>query len=302
MRERFFSDAHSHFAHYTSADTIKKVLDSRGFYMRNSRLMNDHSEVSHGFQTLLDALESTAGGAEYRAAWASLSSDLGNHLNELISRSAQNVIDHCFIISVSEHREPDNQDGLLSMWRAYGTGELRVALVAKPGGLVPMAEAGVFLTPCLYGRVSEVGRELGHKAAALCRHAGAFQDLSPSFNERLAISDAVNFAVSIKHAGFAEEQEWRFVYVADFPSSGMDARGEAVVWAGIPQIVYKLPILLPDDEGWTPDRLSLRRIILGPCAESKTVRRGLVQLLADYGFRNADDMVRASGIPYRQRM
>src|SRR5262245_5396213 len=52
----------------------------------------------------------------------------------------------------------------------------------------------------------------------------------------------------------------------------------------------KLPILLPRDEGWTPDRLSLERIIPGPCAESKTVRSGLVQLLEDYGFDNANEI------------
>jgi hypothetical protein len=82
----------------------------------------------------------------------------------------------------------------------------------------------------------------------------------------------------------------------------MDARCEAVVWGGIPQVVYKLPILLPCDDGWTADGLSLERIIVGPCAESRTVRSGLAQLLGDYGFGDARHIVRASTIPYRQRM
>lgn len=301
-KDYFFSDRHCYFAHYTSADTIKKVLDSRGFYMRNSRLMNDHSEVSHGFQTVLTALRNTKGGSEYQAAWTSLDGALAGRLEQLIARSAGTVIENCFITSVSEHREPADEDGLLSMWRAYGAGDLRVALVASPRGLAPMAEAGVFLTPCLYGDVPDVGRELASKAAALCQHANAFRDLPPTLIEQLAISDAVNFAVSIKHPGFAEEREWRFVYVTDFPSPEMDSRREAVVWGGIPQVVYKLPILLPCDEGWTPDRLSLQRIILGPCAESKTVLNGLAQLLGDYGFDKAGEIVRASSIPYRQRM
>ena len=165
-----------------------------------------------------------------------------------------------------------------------------------------MAEAGVFLTPCLYGDVPDVGEELGCKATAIRDHAQAFRDLAPALIEQFAISDAVNFAVSIKHPGFAEEREWRFVYVTDFPSPAMDARREAVVWGGIPQIVFKLPIVLPCDDGWTSDRLSLERIILGPCAESKTVRSGLAQLLGDYGFDNSIELVRASSIPYRQRM
>jgi hypothetical protein len=300
-RERFFSDHSRFFAHYTSADTVKKVLDSRGFYMRNSRLMNDHSEVSHGFQMVLTAVSETGGGSQYKAAWSSVEPRLGERLPQLIAESAGKVMDDCFIISVSEHLAADD-DGLLSMWRAYGTGDLRVALVARPGAVAPMAEAGVFLTACLYGDVHDVGRELGGKAAVLSRHAGAFRDLSPALIEQLALGDAVNFAVSIKHPGFAEEREWRFVYVTDFPSPEMNARREAVVWGGIPQVVYKLPIILPCDAGWTPDRLSLERIILGPCAESRTVRRGLVQLLGDYSFDNAEDIVRASSIPYRQKM
>ena len=116
-RDRFFADPNCHFAHYTSADTVKKVLDSRGFYMRNSRLMNDHSEVFHGFQTVLTALKTTRGGADYQAAWASLNAGIGKRLDELIARSARTVMDNCFIISVSAHREPEDQDGLLSMWR-----------------------------------------------------------------------------------------------------------------------------------------------------------------------------------------
>ena len=82
----------------------------------------------------------------------------------------------------------------------------------------------------------------------------------------------------------------------------MDARREAVVWGGIPQIVFKLPIVLQCDDGWTSDKLSLERIIWAPARKSKTVRNGLAQLLGDYGFDNSIELVRASSIPYRQRM
>jgi hypothetical protein len=82
----------------------------------------------------------------------------------------------------------------------------------------------------------------------------------------------------------------------------MSARREAVVWGGIPQIVYKLPIVLPCDTDWSPSKMSLVKIILGPCAEAATIRRGLVQVLQDYRFADAEDCVYASEIPYRQRM
>lgn len=48
----------------------------------------------------------------------------------------------------------------------------------------------------------------------------------------------------------------------------------------------------------------LNRLVgLKPEADSqRTVRRGVVQMLGDYGFDNAEDIVRASSIPYRQKM
>ena len=300
-RERFFSDHNRLFAHYTSADTVKKVLDSRGFYMRNSRLMNDHSEVSHGFQMVLTAVSETGGGSQYKAAWSSVEPRLGERLPQLIAESAGKVMDDCFIISVSEHlgggrrRSPVHVAG---PWhrRPLGRNCRKAWHRCADGGGRSFLD-GVPLRRCSRRRQGAWGQ-----AAALCRHAGTFRDLSPELIEQLALADAVNFAVSIKHPGFAEEREWRFVYMTDFPSPEMNARREAVVWGGIPQIVSRLPIILPCDAGWTPDRLSLERIILGPCAESRTVRRGLVQLLGDYSFDNAEDIVRASSIPYRQKM
>ncbi|MGE0501785.1 MAG: DUF2971 domain-containing protein [Rhizobiaceae bacterium] len=290
------------FAHYTSADTLKKIADARGFYLRNTRLMNDHSEVWHGFGTVLDAMKQTTGGVQYLSAWGKIDPSVEERLPSLVESAAQLVIPNCYILSVCEHIEPDDNNGLLSMWRAYGDGEVRVAVLARPALVAPMATQGVFLTPVIYGDVAKVGTELEAKASALLSHRSVFAGFEPDWLLHLALGVTTNLAVAVKHPGFAEEREWRFVYMPNFPSAEMLSRREAVVWGGTPQIVYRMPIGLPCDPDFDPARLFLERIVLGPCHEQNTVRAGLVAMLERFGFQNAEDLVTASSIPFRRRM
>ena len=290
------------FAHYTSAGTIEKIMDKGVFYLRNSRLMNDRSEVWRGFEATLNAFAETEGGKRFIEAWESIHPGLGEHIADEVQSTANTVIPNCYIFSVCEHRHPEDDDGLLSMWRAYGSGDLRVAVVAKPRPFSTIAREGVLLMPVLYGGIADVGIALGRQAEAIKVHRDILKQGEAGAIKSVAAWAAIVVALSLKHPGFSEEREWRFIFMSNLTSAVMQQRRDVVVLEGIPQVVYRIPISMPSASTYDPDGLFLERIILGPCNEEKTVRAGLVALLAKHGFDQADVLVRLSGIPYRQRM
>ena len=224
-----------------------------------------------------------------------------NEFEWVLKGGAAEIAHNCFVFSLCQHREPEDREGKLSMWRAYGSGDIRVAVIAKTIPALQFAQ-GVLPTPVLYGDRDMVRRELEAKAQLVDDQISALRSLPPDLAAAQAARLLINMAVAIKHPGFCEEQEWRFVYLPITPSQQMEAQRQGVVFGGVPQVVYKMPITLPKDEGYDPTANFFQKIILGPCAESETVRAGLVALLAGYGFNNPDPLVTKCGIPYRPRM
>jgi hypothetical protein len=298
----FVNDPTAFFAHYTSVDVIQKIADGRGFVLRNSRLMNDHSEVIHGFELLRRALEITPEGSRYVQAWSEILPTAASIINNVVSFGENKLANNCYVLSLCEHREPDDEMGKLSMWRAYGSGEVRVAVVAQPKPLLRFATAGLMLVPVVYGDLFRIRKELEFRAQQISRFHHVLRKLPAELLAQAASGLTVNFGVAIKHPGFAEEREWRFIYMSDFATPEMEQRRAAVVFNGVPQIVYKLPIYLPSDENYHLASLFMEKIIIGPCSEIQTVRTGLVALMNSYGFSNADEWITASGIPYRQKI
>jgi hypothetical protein len=287
------------FAHYTSAEACKAILDGKSFLMRNTRLMNDHSEVRHGLEIVAKALSRQAG-REYLDQCDKLVP--GSHVTifRAFDEARNKIQNEVFILSLSAHREPADRNGRLSMWRAYGDGDIRVALIGRPLQVLTGIDRGILAAPVVYGDLAEVEREIRFKAELLDRH---HDTLKPATDlEKTLFGLLVNLAVSIKHDGFSEEQEWRLSYMPQFASPGVERTRSALVLGGIPQVVYRIPFILPGDEGYQPDRLMLEKAILGPCPEPETVRAGLVELLRSKGFQNADQLVFSSSIPYRRRM
>ena len=62
-RQNFASNQNLDFAHYTSAETAFKIIESESFQMRNSRMMNDYSEISLGLDAVRSLFSKTHNGA-----------------------------------------------------------------------------------------------------------------------------------------------------------------------------------------------------------------------------------------------
>lgn len=114
------------FVYYTSAEVAYNILTDQKMWFRNVTTMNDFSEINYGIDIINNALEQDVG------------TDLENAVEEIFPGAYQNVLEftskwindwkyETYIACVSIHDESEDEDGRLSMWRAYGN----TALVKK---------------------------------------------------------------------------------------------------------------------------------------------------------------------------
>lgn len=114
-------------AHYTSITTLEKMLPTEEIWLSNPLHMNDWEELRFGMN---------AGASEFRSHHALITAceTAENHaaliasfdqlFNAFDSEHAMNT----YVLCLTEH-QPENNDGLLSMWRGYGANGGGVAVV-----------------------------------------------------------------------------------------------------------------------------------------------------------------------------
>jgi hypothetical protein len=126
------------FVHYTSAENALSIIKTKRLWMRNASCMSDYREVQHGFDILakffsdkprLDAFTSTLDRCAMGAAMEAI-----NTFNQWWN----DIRDHTYISSISEHIAKEDYHGRLSMWRAFGNNSARVGLVFR----VPKSSGG----------------------------------------------------------------------------------------------------------------------------------------------------------------
>jgi hypothetical protein len=104
-----------------------------------------------------------------------------------------------------------------------------------------------------------------------------------------ALGEIVGFVFSFKDPAWAEEQEWRAVYVVpDGELEGVQFRPHAGV--AVPYLSLAM--------GTPPEgRLPIRKIVLGPTVHTETALGSLELLLASTGYRDVD--ITVSSVPLR---
>jgi hypothetical protein len=104
----------------------------------------------------------------------------------------------------------------------------------------------------------------------------------------------------LKHPGFHEEREWRAIHLPNLNASKiMDSSLETV--AGVPQLVYKIPLDAKRDPILSDLDLSrlLTQVVVGPTDYGPAVGASFVAELSQLGVPNADKRVVLSDIPLR---
>lgn len=290
-------------AHYTSIDTLEKIMSSNEIWFSNPLYMNDLDELRFGIlegadafrrnQEIVDACGDVERYNMLRDAFEYAFDQFNN----------KHALD-TYVFCLTEH-DPQNTDGLLSMWRGYGGNGHSAALVFDTSkfeyieGSFPLILSKVSYFP-KEGRLKWIDEKLTEFAALLSEKPIPTEGLYlPAYAlfERLKM-----FALFTKHHGFREEKEWRIVYLNE--RDGRKLLDPMLDYAvGRYGIEPKLKFKVAPIEGLTAKDLSLEtivtEIILGPTVSSPLAISSVCRMLEKVGKYELVGRVSHSTTPFR---
>ena len=293
-------------AHYTSLPVLEKILISKEIWMSHPLLMNDREEM----QAIIDA------GAYRIAMWPQLRSacrtqERYEHLIQAFNVARSQYITfarhYTFAVCFAEHRANDD-DGKLSMWRGYGANGNGVALVFDTAKIDPAdgpAPSPFVLSNVVYldnmQRTGWIDDTLTRLTALIQSHEPPLADLEKAslrYFERLKL-----FGLFTKHKGFAEEDEWRFVYMGERdPEGKFQHLLTYLIGPNGPRPKMRVPFVDTTNignGGLTLDNL-VNRIILGPTLNDQLSLLAVTKMI-EQADANLLPRLRVSGIPFRSQ-
>lgn len=305
------------FVHYTSADTGLKILRSERMLLRNSTLMNDFSEIRHGWDCLLHAYNGPLG-TRLQNALRIVQPDLPEILHDNFNGQIMDVMNETYLMSVSEHGDPnadkrgdEHEDafGRLSMWRAYAPKD-GVAFVLNHDPFLCESNAlRAFTSPVVYALPEDFQPAFEELVTAVESNIHQLADLGGQYVHDTLIN-AFRFAVqSTKHPSFKEEREWRVIYSPSLLSKegALTERQlervptEIVSLGGVPQRIFAIPFVDYPEEGFrgaTPAAL-INRVLIGPSQDSYAIRQAFIGELMRLNVPDAASNVVITGVPLR---
>ncbi len=289
--------------HYCSADTALRIIKHKEIWLRNVRVMNDFMEVNHGFSLIQRSLQTRVDTAietgmnELKKALDSISPGLADQTFAQFQAWSPHIQNETYVTCLSEHLDDEGNDGRLSMWRNYSSGQAGVGIIINTAIFGRTDDdLGVYSSPVTY--LSDQGLEQSLLLIAQkIRFNAAFLTSLPQ--ERLVghyFFLLRTIAHGSKHPGFREEREWRI-----FHTLGLDERKllkvESEAVGGIPQRILKLPV---DGslEGLAIPSL-IDSILIGPSQYQVVIGNALADELLRAGMQDAHQKIKYSPIPLR---
>jgi len=248
------------FVHYTSAVSALNIIRSKEIWMRNTTCMTDYSEVQHGGRMLEAFFADDANKKAYAAALDGCYDGLATEILNLFYGWWQDTVFQSYVTSISEHDDSEDLHGRLSMWRAFSRSSARVAFVLR----IPLTEGSAEPLNLLFSPVAYFAEPQVHR---VIKNIEANREVLQKIDRPAIVSVAFHMlllaALCLKHEGFHEEREWRFVYAPKRRPSPLISSSIEVI-DQVPQTVYKIPLRGPPP----PCRILHGRQALGPAIRS----------------------------------
>jgi hypothetical protein len=297
------SQKFARFAHYTSADAALKIIRGKQLWMRNTRCMADLSEVQRGTEVVESFFADAPNLDRFVGALERFSRGAAQRGVDLFNKFAREIGPGTFITCLSEHSVQDDAHGRLSMWGAFGGNAPRVALVFNvPLNSLGTAALRTIFSPVSYLSPSEALEDFNVIRENVLRDGDFLAGVNTELVGRYVFASFLLKAVCLKHAVFAEEKEWRVVYVPPvFPSEIMVKQQSIETVEGVPQVIYKMP--LNQKVSGAPDldiSELIDRVIIGPTSFEKPMSEAFQVALGEAGVANAEKRVFLSEIPLRK--
>jgi len=299
--QRTPGQTHARFVHYTTAEAALSIFRTKRFWLRNTNCMADYSEVQHGFDIFNQYFLDPAKRKAFVDAFNACSPGVADEAITVFNNWWQDIRFNTFIACVSEHHDSEDQHGQLSMWRAFGGTGTRVGIVLRfPYISISPVTLALTFSPVAYLSASGAHGVIEEVIANVQAHRDYLRTFTRDAFVQLVFQMFLSGIVCLKHEGFHEEREWRAIYSPRRMSSPLMISSTEIV-AGVPQIVYKIPLdgsaspLIADlDFAMVFDRL-----IVGPTPYPWPVYGAFVEALKAAGVASVEERVFVSGIPIR---
>jgi hypothetical protein len=299
--QRTPDQTHARFVHYTTAEAALSIIRTKRFWLRNTNCMADYREVQHGFDIFnryfLDAAKRKAFVDAFDACTPGAADDAFTAFNNWWQDLRLNT----YIACVSEHQDSEDMYGRLSMWRAFGGPSTRVGIVLRfPYVSISAWSLALSFSPVAYLSEPDAHGVIDQVITNVRANRDYLRTLKRELLVQLVFQMFSAGIVCLKHEGFHEEREWRAIYTPKrWSSPSMESSIEVV--AGVPQVVYKIPL----DASASPLIADLDfaqvfdRLIVGPTPYPWPIYGAFVEALKATGVPNAEQRVLVSDIPIR---
>ena len=208
-----------------------------------------------------------------------------------------------YVLCFSEH-DDDKDDGLLSMWRGYGGNGNGAAIIFDSQKLNENEGSPFIVSNVVYASAKDRLDWIDNKCiefSAILKSTSVPDDklYIPVFHlfERMKI-----FSIFTKHTGFAEEREWRVVYMRERDRNRKldEMLHYAIGRSGVePKLKFKVKPV----DGMTTNDFSLEKlvskIILGPTVSSPLSVSAVQRMLEKLGKLEIAKKLTASTTPFR---
>lgn len=289
-------------AHYTSIRVLESILSNGEIWFANPLFMNDLQEMRFGLD----------GGTRFFSTLGNLKIAGGTNARaEILQKAYFQYFRHfdehqafdTYIFCLAEH-DPQDNDGLLSMWRGYGQHGNGAAIVFDSSKVTMVPTSPLLITKVNYvsndDRLNEIDSVLGDWSTTTS--ALKLPDEKLHLASYVAFSLVKGLALRTKHTGFSEEREWRVIYYPDrdITSALKPYLHYHIGDQGVePKLKYKIGHL----DGVSADDLALEslldRIILGPSLSSPLAKRSVERMLESIERPQFKALLRSSTIPLR---
>jgi hypothetical protein len=270
--------------HYTDVAGLIGICTSGSLWATNLRFMNDARELDHARRLMLKVLGDAREKAEQPGQHAVI---------DAIDANLRSWEGYPEFYSVSFSADGD----LLGQWRGYGSSGGGYAIGFDPSGLVcpptRYPQPDRFLNRVIYDEIRQV-EILGGVADAMLELFGDVPTTGPEMTEARAkvfsaLGEVAGYVFSFKDPAWADEKEWRAVYVV--PSGEFD--GVQFRPGGGVAVPFVSLAMGTDPDG----RLPIRRIVQGPAVDPEMSAKSLELLLTSNGYRDVDTAL--STVPLR---
>lgn len=216
-----------HFAHYSSAENIYKILSTETLYMFNADHMIDDTEITFGMKKLFSILSEK----KFSDAFSRLFDRLGfsftiHYVMNIVRREIHVEKNNIYIACLTEHRTSEEQmTGRPFMWREYAhENGVAIDLNNQIIDSADIKESPFFLySPVIYvdeNNDNNLRKEV-QRFLDVWDNVTISHQLNRDVEENLALSYLITVLLislmSIKSTEYANEQEWRIV-LYDNPS------------------------------------------------------------------------------------